>query len=254
MMQSMTQTARDGALLRDLAYVGLRDADDSFWRGLQIMVAISLIVGLVLSLVGFIQQVTAPPPDVQIEATRQQMQQMFSQFRAFGPPFNDPQFQRQFQANLEAGFRMGAQIAEATIRSTPVGGPVQDLFQAIGRWASYPFNWISTWMWYTLLVLVFAKLMGGTATVQEMLGTTSLIAVPHLLDLFGFIPVVGGVLGLVAFFWGLVVYVKATAVANRFGIEKGLAAVLLPVVVLILLVVLLAMMLIVLIVATSRGS
>jgi len=91
-------------------------------------------------------------------------------------------------------------------------------------------------MFYGLLVLVFAKLMGGRATIQQMLGTTSLVAVPHLLDLFAFIPCLGSLLGLVAFLWGLVIYVKGTAVANEFGLGKAVLAVLLPVIIVFLLV------------------
>jgi len=179
---------------------------------------------------------------------------MFSQFSAFGSPWNDPKFQRLMLDNVDAGFRIGLRVSEVVQQTTPLGRTFSSLFEAIGRFASYPFRWISTWMWYTLAVLVFARLLGGTATIQEMLGTTSLVAVPHLLDLFGFIPFLGGLLGIVAFFWGLVVYVKATAVANRFSMEKGLVAVLLPAIVLMLLVAMFVTILIGWIVVASRGS
>ncbi|OGO39821.1 MAG: hypothetical protein A2Z04_00485 [Chloroflexi bacterium RBG_16_57_9] len=254
MMQNLAQTGRDAVLLRDWAFVGLRDSTDNFRRGLQLLVAVSLIVGLIISVAGFIQEATAPPPSAQIDQAQQQVRQMFSQFSAFGSPWDDPEFQRLMLDNVDAGFRIGTRVSEVVQQTTPLGGPISNLFEAIGRLVSYPFRWISTWMWYTLLVLVFAKLLGGTATLQEMLGTTSLVAVPHLLDLFGFVPFIGVLLGVVAFFWGLVVYVKATAVANRFSMEKGLVAVLLPVIVLTLLVAMLVTIFIVWIVVTSRGS
>ena len=104
-------------------------------------------------------------------------------------------------------------------------------FEAVGQFVSYPFGWMSTWMLYGLLVLVAAKILGGRATVQQMLGCTALAAVPFILGIFGFIPQLGYWPGLIAFLWGLVIYVMGTAVANEFGIGKAILAVILPILV-----------------------
>ena len=52
-------------------------------------------------------------------------------------------------------------------------------------------------------------------------GVTALFAVPHLLAFFAFIPIVGGILGLVAYFWGLAIYIKGTASSHQMSLERS---------------------------------
>ncbi len=87
------------------------------------------------------------------------------------------------------------------------------------------------WIGYAIWVLLAAKLLGGKATVSQMLGTTAFYAVPHVLGILGFIPCVGGLLGVVATVWGIAIYIKAVAVANDFGIGRATVATVLPVLV-----------------------
>jgi hypothetical protein len=61
-----------------------------------------------------------------------------------------------------------------------------------------------------------------------MLGATAVYSVPHLLELLGFIPCLGGLLGLAAGLWGLAVYVKAVAAANDFPLGRAILATVLP--------------------------
>ena len=61
-----------------------------------------------------------------------------------------------------------------------------------------------------------------------MLGATALYAVPHGLDILGFVPCLGGVLGLVATVWGIAIYVKALAVANDFSTSRAIVATVVP--------------------------
>jgi len=64
--------------------------------------------------------------------------------------------------------------------------------------------------------------------VSQMLGTTALYAVPHILDVLSVVPCVGGVAGLVAALWGVAIYVKAVSVANHFSLGRAAVATLLP--------------------------
>lgn len=247
-MNQLIQTMSSALLLDDSAFVQMRDAEDSFARGLKTLVVISLIVGLVVSLVSFAGAVRTSPVQ-EMEQFQQGMEQMLGQMRAFGAFGGDEEFWRIFMENWQAGLLMGRDIVDVVVATTPAPTTVVNLFQALGKWVSYPFGWISTWMLYGLLTLLFARLLGGTATIREMLATTSLVAVPHLLDAISFIPFIGFLVGTVAFVWGLAVYVKSTAVANRFGLGRGLLAVAAPFIVLFALIAVFIVLMVILIIA-----
>lgn len=252
-MNGLTHTIRGALMLDDDAFLNLRDAENNFTRGLLVLVTVSLIVGLVLSLVSFVQAVGTSPAEEIAEVQRgmQETLDMMRQFGAFGTDPEAQEFWEIFNQNFEAGLDMGRRIATVVEQTTPAPAPVVDLFEALGQWLSYPFGWISTWMFYGLLTLVFAKLLGGVATIREMLATTSLVAVPHLLDAFSFIPYLGTLIGLIAFFWGLAVYVKGTAVANRFDIGQALLAVLGPIIALFVLIIVFILALLALIIVST---
>ena len=102
--------------------------------------------------------------------------------------------------------------------------------------------------------MLAAKLMGGRGGLAGFFGATALFAVPHVLDLFRWVPYVGSALGFVAFIWGAVVYVKATAVSHRFSAGQALLAVLLPLLAAIVVGMLLLIGLIVVIVVSAAGG
>ncbi len=77
---------------------------------------------------------------------------------------------------------------------------------------------------------------------------------PQLLNIFQRIPFLGGLLGFIAFLWGLAIYVKATAVSQKMSIERALLAVFVPILVAALLVVVLGTGLIGLIAVTVGGQ
>jgi len=89
-------------------------------------------------------------------------------------------------------------------------------------------------------VMLFAKLLGGRAGLVSFFGTTALYAVPFLLTFFNFIPFVGPLLTLIAFIWGLAIYVTATGVSHQFSTGRAIAAVFLPMLLVALLVLLFA--------------
>jgi hypothetical protein len=102
------------------------------------------------------------------------------------------------------------------------------LLSNLGAFLSLPFSRLAGWIGYGIWVLLAAKLLGGRATVSQMLGATALYAVPHVLNILGPVPCLGGMLGLVATVWGIAIYVKALAVANDFGVGRATAATVLP--------------------------
>ena len=91
-----------------------------------------------------------------------------------------------------------------------------------------PFTWLTNWVGYAIWVWLIAKLLGGKATISQMLGATALYTVPHILDVLGFVPCLGSILSLVATVWGIAIYIKGLTVANDFSLGKSILAAILP--------------------------
>jgi hypothetical protein len=137
-----------------------------------------------------------------------------------------------------------------------------------GVWLSTPLVWLGAWAWYALWVMLFAKLLGGGATLERMLSATSLFVVPHVLNLLtgllalmGRIPVagacfggLGALIGLVAGLWGVAIYVKATAAANEFGAGKATLATILPALLFLLLAIVVAIAVVIGVIVAAGSS
>ncbi len=226
-MNNLLRTIGRALLLEDEAFARIRDARDNFARGLVIIATISLIVGLFNVLADFVVAMRTSP-EAEIALARESIRQTIEQMRALGVFGADPILEEQVLQSIESSLAIAEHVTGIVEETTPLPPLVVNSLRALGQWFSYPFGWIATWMLYGVVVLVFARLLGGTASVQEMLATTSLVAVPHLLDAFRFIPIAGFFLSLAAFVWGAAVYVKGTAIANRLDTGRALVAVLAP--------------------------
>jgi hypothetical protein len=223
----LKRTFRGALLLEEPTFEALADAPDGVARGLKFLVTVALAVGLVVSLVSFVQAVTTSPAQ-EIDQAMNGVSQVFDQLQGAGV-FGDPKSSQAVLDNVKAGMAMGKQIAGVVEQTTPAPMSAVALFEALGKWLSWPFSWIALWLLWGVLTLLFARMLGGTATIQRMLAVTSLVAAPHVLDVFGWVACAGPLIGLLAWLWGVVVYVKATAVANRTGVGVALLAVALPV-------------------------
>jgi len=100
--------------------------------------------------------------------------------------------------------------------------------RSLGAFLSLPFGRLAGWIGYAMWVLLVAKLLGGRATVAQMLGATALYVAPHALDILSSVPCLGLVIGMVTTVWGIAIYVKAVAVANEFSISRAIAATVVP--------------------------
>ncbi|HLZ26017.1 MAG TPA: Yip1 family protein [Chloroflexota bacterium] len=81
-----------------------------------------------------------------------------------------------------------------------IGGLVRGLLTALIGWA----------VWSYALYFVGTRFFGGTATYGEMLRTLGFAQSPGVLYILGVIPVVGGIVAIVAFIWTLVTSFIAT--------------------------------------------
>ncbi len=227
----------NGVLFREQAFSGLNERRDAFLQGLLIV----LVIGLVVGLPGLIGDVVAGLRPNAIEAEMDKAMSEMDQFVQQMQPFlgNMPsgtmdEIIAQIKENMRFGFDIARKIEGMPTR---LPKPIDRTFQAIGQWASKPFSEsgfplgaaaLGTWLGYGIWVMLFAKLLGGRGTLAGFFGTTALYAVPHTLGFFAFIPVLGGILSFLAYFWGLAIYVKGTAVSHHLSIERALLAMLLP--------------------------
>jgi hypothetical protein len=199
-------------------------------------------VGLANSATQLVAELQAPSPEAAIERATAGFQEFMAQLQAtLQVP---PKLEARIEDFFEAGLGIASDIVSLPVRFPQPTGRV---FEALGRFVSTPFDWLGGWMLYTLLVAIAAQLMGGRASVQQILGLTALHAAPHLLGilppLLGLIPAAGPtlealtgvVVALATWIWSTLIYVAATAVASRFDWARGLLAVLAPVLTLVVL-------------------
>jgi hypothetical protein len=204
-------------LLDDECFVELRASPDVFRKGFTLLLVIGLIVGLVGGFYSMVVQLINSPAE-QIQDAADQMMEVMGQFGA-GPEME------MVLENVLQGFQIGARIAEI---KSPLPRPVGVFFTYLGAAVSVPFSWIGQLLFYSTLVMLLARLLGGKGSITIQFGLACLATAPYILTAFGFIPCLGGLLGFVAWIWSIVIYVKATAIAQKLTIGKAALAALLP--------------------------
>jgi len=233
------------------------ESRDALKRGLLLMVVVALLAGLFPFLSNVVGSFRSP--EAEIAAAEREFEQRMAQQMQSNPAWQDPQTRRMFQEIFREIFAIARDIGQLKPNVSFLPHWLGRLLQAFGGWLSSPFAWLGAWAWYALWVTLFAKLLGGRATLERMLAATSLFVVPHilalftgLLDLMGRIPTVGacfgglsGLIGFVAGVWGIAIYVKATATANGFSLVKATIATALPALLNLLLIIALAIVVVI---------
>jgi len=232
-------------------------------RGLLLLVIVSLLAGffpLASRLAGSFGRVDMDQIERDVLNQIQQQLQM-------NPAWQDPELRAIFEENFKLGFAIARQVVSLRPNVSFLPGWLENVLRALGEWLSTPLAWLGAWAGYALWVMLFAKLLGGRATLERLLAATTLFVVPQvlnvlteLLNLLGRIPVAGACFGglgllvsLAATVWSAVVYVKATAAANEFSLAKAALATLLPALVLVFLVSAIGLALIALVVVGSAS-
>lgn len=239
-MRAWIRTLWDAAIFRTEAYQRWSDRRDAFMQGFLVIVVIALLAGVP----GFVSQFVKGlrPAEAEISDVRAGFREVMQQMAPYLAGMDVPaevqdQIVQQIEQNLEGGFNIASEIA-ALPAALP--RPIGKTLEAMGAWLSTPFSKagfplgaavLATWLGYGIWVMLAARLMGGRGALTGFFGATALFAVPHVLDLFRWVPYVGPWLGAIAFFWGVAIYMKATAVSHKFQGVLGVVAVLLPLVV-----------------------
>ncbi len=223
-MGNLLSTVFRTIILDDAAFEEWRERPNLFVRGILLIVAVSLVAGLVSFAIGFVDNVTSVDPREIKEAIEQSFQ--------FNPAYQDPEFREMMEELMDTLVPMIVEISEV---EAPLPRGIAGFFQAVGGWLSGALRSIGGWLFYGALVLVVANLLGGGAKLPDFLGMVSLYAVPGLLNLLAPIPCVGGVIWLVATIWSIVVYVKAVSVMTDLDVGQSILAVLAPAIAIVLL-------------------
>jgi hypothetical protein len=116
----------------------------------------------------------------------------------------------------------------ATMSNAPGANPIGSL---IGGVVGGLIGWA---IWSFVIFFVGTRIFGGTATYGELLRTLGFAEAPLIINILGFIPVLGGIIGLVAFIWALVTGFIATRQALDLSNGKTVGTIVVAICVLIL--------------------
>lgn len=229
-----------GALmLRHQTFVDLRERSDVFLRGFLVLFLVGLAVGFSAGLEGVSRQLVPPLSK----------EEVMEQVRAnFNDNWRGPVEMRPL---IESYVTEGVSMVYEIIGLVPRGGefarPVSSLLVLIGTTVAVPFSWAwAGWLLFAgLLFHLTSRWLGGRAGIAQMLGLTALAAAPQiLLVVSSFFTILQNVsalplgflvslIGLIVAIWSVVLYVKATSVAQGFSWLRALGAIVLGYVVLI---------------------
>ena len=223
-MRELLQPAWDALWFRHAAYTQQVARADALKRGLMLLVLVTLLAGIVPLIINVVDGLRP----LNLEAQQQESERGLREFfQTMGPYLNLPPDLdvEQIFTYMRAGVGIGYDIANLPTR---LPRPVGVLLRNLGAFLSLPFGRLAGWIGYAMWVLLVAKLLGGRATVAQMLGATALYVVPHVLDILSPVTCLGPVIAVVTTVWGMAIYVKAVAVANEFSISRAIAATVVP--------------------------
>jgi hypothetical protein len=244
MMKALLSTLANACLLRSEAFKTFRDRRDVFFQGFLIIVVVSLLVGFPAFAGNVVKAAQPRLSEAQLEEATAQIEKGLKQVEPLlgFMPTEERQQLTQVVRMAKIWIAAGVEISNLnTVLPKPLGA----LMQAFGGWLSLPFGKagfplasvsLAVWLGYGLWVMLLAKLLGGRGTLAGFFGTSALYAVPHVLTFFAWIPCLGAILSLIAFLWGIVIYMKATMVSHGLTVGRALVAVFLPMLVIVLVV------------------
>jgi len=94
-------------------------------------------------------------------------------------------------------------------------------------------NAVVLWLFWSFILLVVGRLLGGTADFGEVMRTLAFAHTPGVLALFSFIPILGALANLAAWLWTLLATVIAVREAMDFDTGRAVLTVVLPTIILI---------------------
>ncbi|MFQ5409899.1 MAG: Yip1 family protein [Anaerolineales bacterium] len=216
-MASILQLITGALRLQTSTFEAIKQGRDGFWQVLQMVILVTLVAGLGGCANVFRDQ-AASDADAQREALRS-----FRQLEELLP--------QEAVATLTAQTRIQLAVMDEIARiHPPIGRIPSRIVKVFGTWLGSPFTALAGWFGYALMVLLVAKLLGGTATLAQHLSLAGLSFAPYFLRIVDALPDIpfvaacGGILALVAWVWGSLIYVKGVAIANNVDYTRSIVA------------------------------
>lgn len=182
--------------------------DDNPWvEGLFLVTCVGVLLGGAHLIGGLLWTASLPPADAVREALLPSVQQLFARIGLSSDPFQVEATFRQFW-QWGAGF-FGYQ-----------GGFARFFFALLE-----PVWLVLQWFFLSLVTFGAARLLGGTGTLVQTLGTSALAAAPYVLGFLTIIPFVS-VNGLLLAVWSLLITYRAVEIVHDLSWQRATLAVL----------------------------
>ena len=201
-------------------FITMVEDDDPWVEGLFLTLCIGLLVGVAQLIGGLLMTAALPPAEAVFEALWRGWHQLGINADA------DPTL---IKANLR-------QMWDSLIFMRGYGGGWARLYIL----ALAPLILLLQWLFSGLVCYFIGKWLGGTGTMNQMLGATALIAAPSVLLLLSVVPFVS-VSSLLLLVWPLLIIYRAIEVAHDLSWQRSAIVACAPLVLLVLLLFLLSM-------------
>jgi len=107
----------------------------------------------------------------------------------------------------------------------PLGVGPSRTISLLGNWLATPFEMLSGWLGFIVVIWLFARLMGGQAPLARHVSLLLLAAAPQVLTIIDYMPlspgivnapagILGRLFSLIALIWSLVIVVNGLAIAH----------------------------------------
>ncbi|MBC7263882.1 MAG: YIP1 family protein [Chloroflexi bacterium] len=219
-MQTITNLLRlgvDALFLRDEAYVEMSNDEQPLRKGLVLVILVGVLVGFV-GVIGTTLEWASTPS---FAAMKQAIWETIAQSEWYQMLQQEaPEALHPMKQYYDLGWRIASLFAP-----NPAGAILNVIFIPVGLMIS--------WVIYSVLAHLFARLLGGTGDLGRTMGCTALAISPNLIGLVKVLPYIQ--LGSVVGIWVLVCDFLALKAAHQLVGWRAFWAALLPLVTLCLL-------------------
>ena len=224
-LSSWINLAKDTLTLKPEPFQRLASPPASLRSAIAIVLVVGLIIGTVHALVGIPGLVSGAPFNA--DEFIGQIEESLAMSQTFGGA-QTPEEQEAMALIIDSIKDFVPTIQKLEQVETPLPGFFVRLLEWLGVWLSRPFALLASWLFISVWIMLFARMLGGQGNLLPYLSASALSTIPHLLHAFDFIPCLGTIIWLVAGVWGLVIQVKAVEITHGLSQGRSVLAVILP--------------------------
>jgi hypothetical protein len=215
----MMDTFNGALLLRKSLLTSMRDSPHVVRQGLLVVLLVGLLVG---GVEGVRTGLAVLKPDRELARWYDSIDQPLSQAAMSAQTPEERVFLSMLRENLKYVVGIAKEINNLP---TPLPTPFRAIAQGLGTLVSRPLIYFQGVLLSVIFTHITASWLGGRGSIQQMLGLGALAVAPHALDALTFIPVLGPMLGGIAWGWGLIILIAGTSFAHRLETERAALAV-----------------------------